>query len=103
MNDREFKLHNGQKGSALAVRVTPRASRNEIVELLEDGTIKVRLASPPSDSEANDALLVFMADILGVPQSQLDIVAGGIGRDKLISVVDMDVETAHQRILAHLA
>ena len=103
MNDREFKLHNGQKGSALAVRVTPRASRNEIVELLEDGTIKVRLASPPSDSEANDALLAFMADILGVPQSQLDIVAGGVGRDKLISVVDMDVETAHQRILAHLA
>jgi len=102
MNDREFKLHNGQKGSALAVRVTPRASSNEIVELLEDGTIKVRLASPPSDNEANDALLAFMAEILGVPQSQLDIVAGIVGRDKLISVVNMDVETAHQRILAHL-
>ena len=102
MNDREFKLHNGQKGSALAVRVTPRASSNEIVELLDDGTIKVRLASPPSDTEANDALLVFMAEILGVPQSQLDIVAGIVGRDKLISVVNMDVETAHQRILAHL-
>jgi len=102
MNDREFKLHNGQKGSALAVRVTPRASSNEIVELLEDGTIKVRLASPPSDTEANEALLAFMAEILGVPQSQLDIVAGSIGRDKLISVVNMDVETAHQRILAHL-
>jgi len=102
MNDREFKLHNGQKGSALAVRVTPRASSNEIVELLDDGTIKVRLASPPSDNEANDALLAFMAEILGVPQSQLDIVAGSIGRDKLISVVNMDVETAHQRILAHL-
>jgi len=102
MNDREFKLHNGQKGSALAVRVTPRASSNEIVELLDDGTIKVRLASPPSDNEANDALLAFMAEILGVPQSQLDIVAGIVGRDKLISVVNMDVETAHQRILAHL-
>ena len=102
MNDRKFKLHNGQKGSALAVRVTPRASQNEIVELLDDGTIKVRLASPPSDNEANDALIEFLADVLGVPKSQLDIVAGAAGRDKLISVVDMDVETAHQRILAHL-
>jgi len=102
MNDRKFKLHNGQKGSALAVRITPRASQNEIVELLDDGTIKVRLASSPDDNEANDALLEFLAGILGVPRSQLDIVAGSVGRDKLISVVDMDVETAHQRVLAHL-
>ena len=102
MSDRKFKLHDGQRGSALAVRVTPRASRNEIVEVLDDGTIKVRLASPPTDSEANDALLVFFSDILGVPKSQLEIVAWSVGRDKLISVVNIDVETAHQRILAHL-
>jgi uncharacterized protein len=102
MVDRKFKLHNGQKGSALAVRVTPRASRNEIVEILDDGTIKVRLAAPPSDNEANEALLDFLSDILGMPKTKLDIVAGAAGRDKLISVVDMDVETVHQRILAHL-
>jgi hypothetical protein len=102
MTDRKFKLHNGQRGSALAVRVTPRASRNEIVEVLDDGTIRVRLAAPPTDNEANDALIDFLSDILGVPKSKLDIVAGSVGRDKLISVVDMDVETAHQRILAHL-
>lgn len=38
MADRKFQMHDGQKGSALAVRVTPRASRNEIVEILDDGT-----------------------------------------------------------------
>jgi len=102
MVDRKFKLHSGKKGSALAVRVTPRASRNEIVEMLDDGTIKIRIAAPPADNEANVALIEFMADILGVPKSRLDIVAGVSGRDKLISVVDMDVETAHQRIVAHM-
>ncbi|HLA08155.1 MAG TPA: DUF167 domain-containing protein [Anaerolineales bacterium] len=102
MVDRKFKLHSGKKGSALAVRVTPRASRNEIVEMLDDGTIKIRIAAPPADNEANVALIEFMADILGVPKSRLDIVAGLSGRDKLISVVDMDVETAHQRIVAHM-
>ena len=102
MSDRKFRLHGGQKGSALAVRVTPRASRNEIVEMLADGTIKVRLAAPPVDNEANQALIEFLADILGVPKSRLDIVAGATGRDKLIAVLDMDVETAHQRIVAHL-
>jgi len=102
MSNRKFKMHGGQKGSALAVRITPRASSNEIVELLDDGTIRVRLAAPPTDNEANDALLVYLSEILGVPKSQLEIVAGGDGRDKLISVVDMDVEMVHQRILAHL-
>jgi uncharacterized protein (TIGR00251 family) len=102
MSDRKFNLHDGKKGSALAVRVTPRASRNEIVELLEDGTIKVRIAAPPTDSEANETLITFLSEILGVPKSRLDIVAGVAGRDKLISVMDMDTDTVHQRILAHL-
>jgi uncharacterized protein len=102
MADRKFNLHSGQKGSALAVRVTPRASRNEIVEMLDDGTIKVRIAAPPVDDEANTELIEFLSDILGVPKSRLDIVAGASGRDKLIAVLDMDVETAHQRIVAHM-
>ena len=103
MSDRKYKMSDGQKGSALAVRITPRASSNEIAELLDDGTIRVRLAAPPTDNEANEALLVYLAEILGVPKSKLEIVAGSDGRDKLISVVDMDVEMVHQRIVAHLS
>src|SRR5215470_7910332 len=102
MADRKFQMHDGQKGSALAVRVTPRASRNEIVEILDDGTVKVRIAASPADDESNAALLEFLAEILGVPQNQLDIVAGAAGRDKLISVVDMDMETVNSRIVAHI-
>jgi len=102
MADRKFNMHDGQKGSALAVRVTPRASRNEVVEILDDGTVRVRLAAAPADEESNAALLEFLSEILGVPQTQLDIVAGRVGRDKLVSVIDMDVETAHARIVAHI-
>jgi uncharacterized protein YggU (UPF0235/DUF167 family) len=53
-------------------------------------------------SSSNDILIGFLSEVLGVPRSRLDIVAGVMGRDKLISVVDMDAETAHQRIVAHL-
>jgi len=102
MSDREFNLHDGQVGSALAIRITPRAINNEVAEVLDDGTIKVRLASSPADNEVNEVLLAYLAEILGVPSSQLAIVAGTSGRDKLISIVNMDVDTAHKRILAHL-
>ena len=99
---RKYELHGGQRGSALGVRVTPRASRNQIVGVLNDGTIKVHLVCGPSDEEINVELLSFLAEVLGVPKSRIEIVAGENGRDKLISVLDMDVETAHQRILAHM-
>ncbi len=102
MKPRKYDFHDGKRGAALAVRVTPRASRNQIVGLLSDGTIKVHLASDPSDEQSNVELLAFLSEVLGVPKARLEIVAGESGRDKLVSVLDMDVETAHQRILAHV-
>lgn len=103
MSQRKFHLHNGQKGAALAVRITPRASKNEISEILSDGTVKIRLTAPPVEGKANLALVDFLSDVLGVPPSRIEIVAGATGRDKLISVLDMDVDALHQRILQHLA
>lgn len=102
MMTRKYDFHDGQRGAALAVRVTPRASRNQIVGLLNDGTIKVHLATDPADDVSNTELVAFLAEVLGVPKSRVEIVAGESGRDKLVSVLDMDVETAHQRILAHV-
>jgi uncharacterized protein YggU (UPF0235/DUF167 family) len=99
---RKYELHNGQRGSALAVRITPRASRNQIMGVLDDGTIKVYLVSDPSEDELNTELLSYLAEVLGVPKSRVEVVAGENGRDKLVSVMDMDVETAQQRVLAHI-
>jgi len=99
---RKYELHGGQRGSALAVRITPRASQNQIVGVLNDGTIKVHLVSDPSDEGLNVELLSYLAEVLGVPKSRVEIVAGENGRDKLVSILDMDVDTAHQRVLAHM-
>ena len=103
MSPRKFRLHDGKKGAALAVRVTPRASRNEIVEVLSDGTVKVHVTAPPAEGKANEVLLKFLAEVLDVPVSRIDVVAGATGRDKLISVVDMDAETLHKKILDNIS
>jgi uncharacterized protein (TIGR00251 family) len=103
MKGRFFHLHDGQRGAALAVRVTPRASKNEIVEVLSDGTVKVHLTAPPVEGKANQALLKYLSEILDVPVSEIDIVAGATGRDKLISVLNMDTDTLHKKILENLS
>jgi uncharacterized protein (TIGR00251 family) len=103
MTPKQFNLHNGKKGAALAIRVTPRASKNEIAEVLSDGTVKIRLTAPPVEGKANEALIEFLAKVLDVAPSKLEIVAGATGRDKLISILDLDAETVHKKIIAHLA
>ena len=103
MTPRDFHLHDGKKGAALALRVTPRASKNEIVEILSDGTVKVHLTAPPVEGKANEALLKFLAEILDVHLSCLDIVAGAGGRDKLISVTDMDASVLLRKIVEHIS
>jgi uncharacterized protein len=102
MNSRNYHLHDGRRGAALAVRVIPRASRNEIIEILPDGTVKVRLIAALNDGEGNKALVKYLSEVLGVATSQIDIIGGISGNDKLLSVLDIDKEEAHQRILAYL-
>ena len=99
MADRSFRLHDGKKGAALAVRVTPRASKNQIVGALSDGTIKIRITAAPNEGQANEELVKFLSGVLGVAKSRIEIVAGETGRDKLISVLDIDAETLHKKIV----
>lgn len=96
------KFSDGQKGVALPVRVTPRASRNEVVEVLSDQTVKIRLKAPPVEGKANKELIKFLSKVLGIPKTKMKIVAGETGRDKLVSIEDLGAEEVHQLILESL-
>lgn len=69
----------------LAVLVQPRASRTRVVGV-HDGQLKVQLAAPPVDGEANAALVDFLARTLGVPRRQVTLVAGEASRRKRVRV-----------------
>lgn len=69
----------------LDVRVIPRAKKTEFAGV-RDGAILVRVAAPPVDNAANDALLELFASALGVPRKQIQIVAGERGRRKRVSI-----------------
>jgi uncharacterized protein len=102
MKERDFYLHDGKTGSAITVRVTPRASRNEISEILDDGTLKVRLAAGQRDENLNQTLISFLSEVLQVSPSQVEIIGGQEGNDKLVSITDLSKSVVHTRILNHL-
>ena len=70
---------------SFSVKVVPRASRDEIMGT-EGDVLKVRLKAPPVEGRANEALIAFLADRLGVGKAQVEILHGSRSRKKLVKV-----------------
>lgn len=97
--DLEFKITDAKGGAAFTVRVVTRARKREIVGIQEDGALKIRLTCSPTDNSANEELVEFLAEELGVDTKQIEIVAGAKGREKLISVEGVTPELVNQVLI----
>jgi uncharacterized protein len=65
------------------VHVVPRASRTEIIGK-HGGALKVRLAAPPVDGEANAELIRLLAKSLNLPQNAVEIISGFNSKRKIV-------------------
>ena len=68
----------------IAVRVTPKASADRIVE--EEGMLRVYVTAVPEDGKANKAVIALLAKHFGIAKSRLEVVQGISARDKVIVV-----------------
>ena len=80
-------------GCVINCLATPRASRNAVTAW-HDGRLKIALAAPPVDGEANKTLVKFMAEVLQVPKSAVSVVSGLTGRRKAVAVSGLSPEDA---------
>jgi len=75
-------------GVRLAVRLTPRASRNGLDGIVvgADGrpVLQLRLAAPPVEGAANKALIGFLADVLNLRKADIAIRSGETARLKIL-------------------
>lgn len=82
-------------GVRLQVQVQPRAARTELVGLLGDA-LKVRLAAPPVEGAANEALVRWLAGVLKVPRASVVIASGVSSRRKVVLVEGASVARVQQ-------
>jgi uncharacterized protein (TIGR00251 family) len=94
----DLKAHSERGSVSFAVRVQPRASKNEVAGLI-DGALKIRLQAPAVEDRANEALCEFLAEILKRPKSAVRILAGDRSRTKRVEV--FGVTAAQVEALLH--
>jgi uncharacterized protein (TIGR00251 family) len=72
------------KKLSLKIRVIPKSPKTEWGGVLDDGTIKVKVAAVPEKGKANDELIRFLAGEAGVPRVNVEVVAGVASQNKLV-------------------
>ena len=86
------------QGVTLAIRVQPRASRDEIIADRGGEQLKVRITAAPVDSAANKVLLKFIAKSLDIPPRTVSLIRGDKNRSKVLLIVDTNAAS----VLANL-
>jgi uncharacterized protein len=95
-------LSRSAAGLSFAVRVIPRARRTAIAGVRGDA-ILVRLAAPPVDGAANEALIAFLAELFDRPKRDVTIASGHTSRQKRIAIAGLTEAQVAERLGAILA
>ena len=72
-------------GVTLAIKVQPRASVNGIGGI-HGGELKMTVTAPPVDAAANDAVVRFLAELLGCPRGNIELIRGQTSRHKVLRI-----------------
>ena len=85
------------RSTRVSVRLTPRAGRDEVLGF--DGEVlRVRVAAPPVDGRANEALTRLLAARLGVSHGAVEVVGGHTARAKVVAVDGLDPAEVRARL-----
>ncbi|HHV48101.1 MAG TPA: YggU family protein [Rhodocyclaceae bacterium] len=78
-------------GATLSLHVQPGAKKSECAGLHGEA-LKIRLAAPPVDGKANEALLRFLAQRLAIPRQQISLKSGQTSRQKVVEIESVTAE-----------
>ena len=85
------------ESTRLRLRVAPGARRPGIAGRHGAGW-KIRVAQPPEDGRANEAVLALLAQALDLPRSAVSLVSGHAARDKIVALDGIEPAEAERRL-----
>ncbi len=100
MKENDGPLSEVSGGVCLNILVQPRSSKSELAGM-QQGRLKIRIAAPPVDGEANDELVRFLARFFDRPKSSVRILQGHRGKQKRAQLTGMSAESVRTRLREH--
>ena len=91
-------LRSHDDGALLSLHIQPGAKKTEVGGLHAEA-LKIRLAAPPVDGKANDALVAFLAKTLGLPKSRLTLVSGLASRSKRVAIAGVTIAEVVEKLI----
>lgn len=79
----------------LTLHIQPGAKKTEFAGRHGDA-LKIRLAAPPVDGKANEALVRFVAETLGLAKSAVNLKSGQTSRRKVLEIVGSSIKAIEQ-------
>jgi uncharacterized protein len=87
-------------GATFSIRVQPRAARTAISGTVGDA-LKVSVSAPPLDGRANVAVVEFFSEVLSVPSSAVQVVAGERSRNKIVRIAGCSGTEVQRKLREH--
>jgi len=87
---------------ALNVYVQPKASKNRIAGL-HGNSVKICVTAPPTENKANEAVIIFIADLFRVSKSAVSIKSGRQSRNKIILISNLNLDKAREILAGALS
>ena len=100
MVDPSLQLRETRDGLTVRLRVQPRARRCEISGVY-NGALKIKVPAPPLDDAANNAVIEYLASIVGVSKSRISILSGAKSRNKVIRIENMSLKDFYKKLDPH--
>ncbi len=93
----QLKIQQSANAVIFSVKVVPRSSKTAVAGIL-GGMLKVKLAAAPEKGKANESLVEFLAETLGVKRNMVTITSGHTSPVKTIQITGVSVEMILQKL-----
>jgi uncharacterized protein len=87
-----LQIQEGPGGVVFTAKIVPGSSRTAVAGML-GGMVKVKVAAPPEKGKANQALVAFLAECLGVKKNDVTILSGQTNPVKQVQVTGISAQT----------
>lgn len=90
-------FENTNNGLIVRFKIIPNSSKNQII--FDGENLKIKVTAPPIENKANKALMEILSKKIKVAKSNIQIVKGGLNKEKTLLIYGINEEEFKEKIL----